>query len=317
MDSNVDFQNLCQMIHRNINKVMIGKDTVIDLLLVALAAGGHVLIEDVPGVGKTTLVSMVANSLNLSFKRIQFTPDLMPSDIVGFNLYNQKTGLFEFQKGAVMSQIVLADEINRTSPKTQSALLEVMQEGQVTVDGTTYKLPAPFMVLATQNPVEQLGTYPLPEAQLDRFMLKVNIGYPSIKEEMQILKLHMQPEIETQVSPVASVHNVLWMQNQVKKVHCAPAIRQYIAMISANTRKHPDVLLGASPRASLMLLQASQALALMQGRGHVRPEDVQYLAEFVLAHRLSLRPESKIRQIKAEDIVQDVLHNTPIPERNQ
>ena len=225
------FKQLCDKIENNINRIMIGKNAVIEELLIALAAGGHVLIEDVPGIGKTTLVSSLARSLNLSFNRIQFTPDLMPSDVTGFNLYNQKTNEFEFQPGAVMKQLILADEINRTSPKTQSALLEVMQEGQVTVDGVTYVLPQPFMVLATQNPVEHLGTYPLPEAQLDRFMLKINLGYPSLDEEVQILRLYDQDEVLDQLSPVAGVDQVLWMREQTRLVHCADSIKYYLSLI--------------------------------------------------------------------------------------
>ena len=223
------FRALCNRIEDNINRVMIGKKNVIDLLLIALTAGGHVLIEDVPGIGKTTLVSAVAKSLNLSFKRIQFTPDLMPSDVTGFNLFNQKTGNFEFQPGAVMSQIVLADEINRTSPKTQSALLEVMQENQVTVDGVSYQVPEPFIVLATQNPVDHVGTYPLPEAQLDRFMLKIDLGYPSVAEEVEILQLYSNDSEVPDLQAIADSDDVMWMRNQSQMVHCAKSVMRYIS----------------------------------------------------------------------------------------
>lgn len=309
------FKQLCDKIENNINRIMIGKNAVIEELLIALAAGGHVLIEDVPGIGKTTLVSSLARSLNLSFNRIQFTPDLMPSDVTGFNLYNQKTNEFEFQPGAVMKQLILADEINRTSPKTQSALLEVMQEGQVTVDGVTYVLPQPFMVLATQNPVEHLGTYPLPEAQLDRFMLKINLGYPSLDEEVQILRLYDQDEVLDQLSPVAGVDQVLWMREQTRLVHCADSIKYYITLLTTGTRQHPDVQLGASPRASRMLMQAAKGRALLHGRDFVRPDDVQALARPVLSHRLSLKPESRLKCSTPELIIQSVLERTPVPEK--
>ncbi len=308
------FKQLCEQIEASINRVMIGKGHVIEELLIAIAAGGHVLIEDVPGIGKTTLVSSLAKSLNLSFKRIQFTPDLMPSDITGFNLYNQKSNEFEFQPGAVMSQIVLADEINRTSPKTQSALLEVMQESQVTVDGVTYLLPQPFMVLATQNPVEQVGTYPLPEAQLDRFMLKINLGYPTIDEEVMILHLYDQEDPLENVSPVAGANEVLWMRDQARLVHCSDSVKFYIASVTAATRRHPDVKIGASPRASRMLMQASKARALIRGRNYVRPDDVQIMANSVLSHRISMRPESRLKQVTAGDVVRDVIDRTQVPE---
>lgn len=308
------FKQICDQITYNINQVMIGKNGVIELLLIAIAAGGHVLIEDVPGIGKTTLVSSLAKALNLSFHRIQFTPDLMPSDVTGFNLFNQKSGEFEFQPGAVMSQLVLADEINRTSPKTQSALLEVMQEAQVTVDGVTYPMPQPFMVLATQNPVEHIGTYPLPEAQLDRFMLKINLGYPTQEEEVQILRLYDDAAPLDRLQPVAGVKEVLWMRDQARMVHCADGIKYYIAKLTSATRQHPDVELGASPRASKMLMEAAKARALLHGREFVRPDDVQFMAPFVLSHRLYLRPESRLKNLAPELVVQQVLERTPTPE---
>lgn len=308
------FQQISEQIARNIHRIMIGKSQVIEFLLIAIAAGGHVLIEDVPGIGKTTLVSALAKSLNLSFKRIQFTPDLMPSDVTGFNLFNQKTNSFEFQAGAVMSQLVLADEINRTSPKTQSALLEVMQEGQVTVDGVSYVLPQPFMVLATQNPIEQLGTYPLPEAQLDRFMLKIRLGYPTVEEEIKILKLYDKDNPLESLQSVVSAEQVLWMREQARLVHCADAVKRYIAHITAATRQHPDIRLGASPRASKMLMQAAKGLALLHGRDYVRPDDVQRMAIAVLAHRVSMTAESRLRQVTAELAIAQVLERTRIPE---
>lgn len=310
-----NFRELCARIEQNVNRVMIGKANVIESLLIALAAGGHVLIEDVPGIGKTTLVSALAKSLNLSFKRIQFTPDLMPSDIMGFNLYNQKTGTFEFQPGSVMSQIVLADEINRTSPKTQSALLEVMQENQVTVDGVSYKMPEPFIVLATQNPVDHVGTYPLPEAQMDRFMLKINLGYPTVEEEIKILELYSDSIEIPEINAVAGSNDVLWMREQAAKVHCAASIKKYISEITSATRRHPDIKLGASPRASRMLMQAAKSRALIKGRDYVRPDDVQALAVSVLAHRVTLTPESRLKRISSEDAIYSVIKQVPVPER--
>ncbi len=307
-------QKLVKLIENNIQQVIIGKDEVIRLLMIALTAGGHVLLEDVPGIGKTTLVSALAKSLALSFKRIQFTPDIMPSDVTGFNLYNPKTAEFEFQAGAVMSQIFLADEINRTSPKTQSALLEVMQENQVTVDGVTYPVPKPFMCLATQNPVEQVGTYPLPEAQLDRFMLKITMGYPSISEEIEILSRYETEDPIQGLKAVASAENLLWLQLQSKKVYVSDAVKRYLALLASATREHPDLLLGVSPRASKMLMEASRARALLDGRDFVTPDDVQYLINAVMVHRLLLKPESKLRQITLEACLADIVQNVKVPE---
>ncbi|MGB4610560.1 MAG: AAA family ATPase [Saccharofermentanales bacterium] len=309
------FKELCNIIEQNINRVMIGKENVIESLLIALTAGGHVLIEDVPGIGKTTLVSALAKSLNLTFKRIQFTPDLMPSDVTGFSLYNQKTGEFEFQPGAVMSQMVLADEINRTSPKTQSALLEVMQENQVTVDGITYDIPQPFIVLATQNPVDHVGTYPLPEAQLDRFMLKIDLGYPTIEQEVAILNLYSSDQPLQKLQKVADSNDVLWMREQALHVHCAVSVKRYIAELTAATRRHPDISLGASPRASNMLMQAAKSRALIKGRDYVRPDDVQALVIPVLSHRITLTPESRLKRITNDDVIYSVLKQVPVPER--
>ncbi len=309
------FKQLCNRIEQNINRIMIGKSEVIEYLLIALAAGGHVLIEDVPGIGKTTLVSALAKTLDLSFKRIQFTPDLMPSDVTGFSLYNQKTMEFEFQPGAVMAQLILADEINRTSPKTQSALLEVMQEQQVTVDGITYPLPQPFLVMATQNPVEHLGTYPLPEAQLDRFMLKINLGYPTVDEEVRIMHLYREANPLAYLQAVAEAKDILWMREQARLVHCADAVKRYIAMLTSATRQLPAVELGASPRASMMLMQAAKGRALLQGRDYVRPDDVQALAVATLAHRITLSPESKLKRVSEENCIYQVLERVPVPER--
>ena len=305
---------LCGAIEQNISRVIVGKGSVIHLLMIALAAQGHVLLEDVPGIGKTTIVSALARSLNLSFRRIQFTPDVMPSDITGYNMYNQKTGEFEFQAGSIMSQLILADEINRTSPKTQSSLLEAMQEQQVTVDGVSYVLPKPFMVLATQNPIEQVGTYALPEAQLDRFMLKVSFGYPDLAEEMQILSRFSEKDPLQDLQPVASANDVLWLVNQARHVFVSEPIKRYIALIAQATRESRDLLVGMSPRASLMLLQAAKANALLSGRDYVIPDDVQFLLRPALAHRLLLQPESKLKQRTAESVLTGILHATKVPE---
>ena len=254
-------QEFLEKIIENVEKVIVGKRDVIELTIIALICNGHVLIEDVPGVGKTSLVSALAKSLNASFKRIQFTPDVLPSDITGFSIYNQKTGEFEFKPGAIMSQIILADEINRTSPKTQASLLEVMEENQVTVDGVTYPLPKPFMVLATQNPVEYLGTYPLPEAELDRFFMKFSIGYPTNYEEERILKNFQKENPLEELRTVADYNEILEIQRQVKEVYVDPLIISYIVNIVNETRRHPDLILGASPRGSLSLFKAAQGWA--------------------------------------------------------
>lgn len=302
-----NFQNLTNDIKQSINQVIVGKSEAIDQLIIALSSAGHILIEDVPGVGKTTLVSALARSLDLSFKRIQFTPDLMPSDITGFNMYNPKLGEFVFQQGSIMSQLVLADEINRTSPKTQSALLEVMQENQISVDGVTIPLPQPFMVLATQNPIEHVGTYPLPEAQLDRFMLKIHLDYPSYEEELSILNIDDANEKLNLIKPVASIDDVLWMRQQVSQVYAADPIKKYIIDIANATRNHPDLLIGASPRAAQALLKASKAHALIKGRGYVIPEDVMKMSGPVLSHRLSLRAEKRYQSNSIQRIISDLL----------
>lgn len=306
------FYNLTQTIKQSVNKVIVGKSEAIDQLLIALSSGGHILIEDVPGIGKTTLVSALSRSLDLSFKRIQFTPDLMPSDITGFNFYNPKQGEFIFQPGLVMSQLVLADEINRTSPKTQSALLEVMQEHQVSVDGTTYKVPQPFMVLATQNPIEHVGTYPLPEAQLDRFMLKIKLDYPTHQEEMAILDIENAQEKLTTIEPVASSKEVVWMQEQVKLVYAANPIKTYIVDIVGATRHHNDLLVGASPRAAQALLKASKAHALLKGRDYVIPDDVMRMAIPVLVHRLSIKAEKRYQRNTIESIISQIIQSIPV-----
>lgn len=304
---------LLDRIRDNVKKVIVGKDDIIDLLLISLLCSGHVLIEDIPGMGKTTLVSALAASLGCSFRRIQFTPDVLPSDITGFVMFNVKTGEQELHTGSIMHQIILADEINRTSPKTQSALLEVMQENQVTIDGTTYPAPRPFMVLATENPIEMAGTYPLPEAQLDRFLMCVSMGYPSHGDEIQILRAHRSEQVSQSISPVASAQDVLAMQKELETVLCAPAIYEYIISIVEATRTTPDIRVGVSPRGSIALMQASKGCALLSGRTYVLPDDVQRMAFPVLAHRLILRTRAGLQRRTPQSIISDILRTMPVP----
>lgn len=298
----------------NISKVIIGKEEAVEFALIALLCNGHVLIEDVPGVGKTTLASALAKSLACSFRRIQFTPDLMPSDVTGFTLVNFKTGEMEFKEGAVMSQVVLADEINRTSPKTQSALLEVMEEQQVTVDGVTHPLPKPFIVLATQNPGEFVGTYPLPEAQMDRFFLRISIGYPTIEQEMDVLERYsgvVKPMAT--IEPVCTAQDILALQEMVKRVYCSPEVRMYVATLVAATRQEPALALGASTRAAIALIHGAQACALLAGRDYIIPEDVQHMALPVLSHRLVLSAESRMKGVTAQSVVMKVIKSVAVP----
>lgn len=306
-----------RMVHalqQNISKVIVGKEEAIEYALIALLCKGHVLIEDVPGVGKTTLASALAKSLDCTFKRIQFTPDLMPSDVTGFTLVNFKTGEMEFKEGAVMSQIVLADEINRTSPKTQASLLEVMEEQQVTVDGVTHPLPKPFIVLATQNPGEFVGTYPLPEAQMDRFFLRISIGYPTIEQEMDVLDRYsgaVKPM--TTLEPVCSAQDVVELQDMVTQIYCSPEVRSYVATLAAATRQDPALQLGASTRAAIALIHGAQACALLDGRDFILPEDVQHMALPVLAHRMMLNPEARMKGVTAEQVLMRILQNVAVP----
>ncbi|EIJ79830.1 ATPase associated with various cellular activities AAA_3 [Bacillus methanolicus PB1] len=302
-----------ERILQNIEKVMIGKRKVAELCLVALLAEGHVLLEDVPGVGKTMMVRALAKSVNANFKRIQFTPDLLPSDVTGVSIYNPKELEFEFRPGPIMGNIILADEINRTSPKTQSALLEGMEEGSVTVDGVTRMLEKPFFVMATQNPIEYEGTYPLPEAQLDRFLLKMKMGYPEIDEEMEVLnRAEKIPPIED-LQPVISLEELRELQNQIKNVYVDQTIKRYIVDIANGTRLHSSVYLGASPRGSIALMKAAQSYAFMYGRDYVIPDDIQYLAPYVFAHRIILKSEAKFEGILAEEIVNRVMARVPVP----
>ncbi len=306
---------LCQMIEENISRVIVGKEDAIRKLMIALSAGGHILLEDVPGIGKTTLVSALAKSLDLDFNRIQFTPDVMPSDVTGYNMYNPAAASFEFHPGVIMTQLLLADEINRTSPKTQSALLEAMQENQVTVDGKTYALMQPFMVLATQNPIEQVGTYTLPEAQLDRFMLKVTLGYPDLNEEMAILRRYSEDSPLEDLEPVASGNDIIWLKDQVRYVYVSEAIKRYISILSAKTRENSELELGISPRASLMLMQVAKAEALFSGRDYVLPDDVQRMLLPCWSHRLIVKPEGRLKQQEPETILGQIMREVRVPER--
>ncbi|MCL2603519.1 MAG: MoxR family ATPase [Defluviitaleaceae bacterium] len=287
----------------NVEKVIVGKRYAVSLVMATLACRGHVLIEDVPGVGKTSLVAALAKSVNGSFKRIQFTPDIMPSDITGYSAFSPKTGEFEYRAGAVMSQFVLADEINRTSPKTQSSLLEVMEENTVTVDGETYAVPAPFIVLATQNPVEYLGTYALPEAQLDRFFMKITLGYPDDKEESKMLDRFRGRSPLAELEPVAEGEDIVAIQGLVEQIHADDAINQFVVSIARYTRQQEDVALGASPRASLCLYKAAQAWALYNGRDYVIPDDVIQMAPHILEHRILMKQEAAVKKVRVQDII--------------
>ncbi len=291
----------------NVEQVIVGKRRAIELTLTALSCKGHVLIEDVPGVGKTSMVSALAKSVNGSFKRIQFTPDIMPSDITGFSAFSPKTGEFEYRPGAVMSQFILADEINRTSPKTQSSLLEVMEENQVTVDGRTYPVPSPFIVMATQNPVEYLGTYPLPEAQLDRFFMKISLGYPTAAEESKMLNRFRESSPLSALRPVAEGEDIIAVQKAAEQIHVNKAINKYIVTLVQSTRVQDEVTLGASPRASLCLYKAAQAWALLNERDYVVPDDVIEMAAPVLEHRILMKQEAKLKKIQPADIIERLL----------
>ena len=288
----------------NVEKIIVGKHYEVSLVMATLASRGHVLIEDVPGVGKTSLVAALARSVNGSFKRIQFTPDIMPSDITGYSAFSPKTSEFEYRPGAVMSQFVLADEINRTSPKTQSSLLEVMEENQVTVDGNTYAVPAPFIVLATQNPVEYLGTYALPEAQLDRFFMKITLGYPDDQEECRMLDRFKGKSPMNELAPVAECEDIICIQELAELIHADREINEFIVAIARATRESPDVQLGASPRASLCLYKAAQAWALYNDRDYVIPDDVIQMAWHVLSHRILMKQEATIKKVTVDDVIE-------------
>ena len=292
---------------RNVEKIIVGKQYAVSLVIATLACRGHVLIEDVPGVGKTSLVAALARSVNGSFKRIQFTPDIMPSDITGYSAFSPKTGEFEYRPGVVMSQFVLADEINRTSPKTQSSLLEVMEENQVTVDGQTHIVPSPFMVLATQNPVDYLGTFALPEAQLDRFFMKITLGYPDELAESKMLERFKGKNPIDELNSVATGEDIIAIQELVEKIHVHDEINKFILTITRHTREHEDVMLGASPRASICLYKASQAWALFSGRDYVIPDDVVEMSRHVLSHRILLRQEASLKKVTAYHIIDNAV----------
>jgi len=304
---------VARRLRENVQKVIVGKDDVINLALVATLCEGHILLEDVPGIGKTTLARALAASLGCTFRRIQFTPDLLPSDVTGLSWFNQKVQEFEFRAGPVMSQVVLADEINRATPRTQSALLESMQERQVTVDGVTHGLPRPFLVLATQNPIELEGTFPLPEAQIDRFLLRILIGYPSEQEEGQILERFRLNDPLLELSPVTTAEEILDLQNSRRQIRVEASVRDYVVRVSRSTRTHDEIQLGASPRATMALYQASQAWAAIQGREYVLPDDVKQMAPHVLTHRLIISPQAQLRGRQPSELVADIVDSVPVP----
>lgn len=296
-----------------ISEYFVGKEEVVEDVLICLLAGGHILLEDVPGVGKTTLAKILSRSIDLSFARIQFTPDTLPSDVVGISIYNMKTGEFEYKEGAVMHQMILADEINRTSPKTQASLLEAMGEGKVSVDGVDLELPQPFMVIATQNPVEYLGTYPLPEAQMDRFMMKLSIGYPTADEEIRLAKNHIEGKTVDEVKSICSSEDILALRKTVNDVYVSDAVLKYIQEIIELTRSENRFVLGASPRAMLFVVAASRAKAFLDGRDFVKPDDVKAVSVNVLHHRLTLTPEAKIRKEDIDSILKSLVIKAKIP----
>jgi MoxR-like ATPase len=304
---------IAERILENVERVIVGKRQEVRLALIALMGRGHALIEDVPGVGKTMLARSLARSMGCSFRRIQFTPDLLPSDVVGVSIYNQKTGDFEFRPGPIAAQVVLADEINRATPKTQSALLEAMEERQVTVDGVTHALPEPFMVLATQNPIEYEGTFPLPEAELDRFLLRIHLGYPSLADEVQVLDTQQHEHPLERLEQVSSPHEIIGLQRAVKDVYVDPLVKQYIVSVVDQTRRHEHVYLGASPRGSLALYRTAQALALFEGRDFVLPDDVKALAYPALGHRIIVSPSARVKNVTAAEIIDACLARVPVP----
>ncbi len=304
---------VARRITENVNKVIVGKEEVVELALIALLCEGHVLIEDVPGIGKTTLAKSLARSLGCSFQRIQFTPDLLPSDVTGLYYFNQKAQDFEFRPGPIMAQVVLADEINRATPRTQSALLEAMQERQVTVDGHTMPLPRPFLVLATQNPIELEGTFPLPEAQIDRFLLKIGLGYPTVDEESAILLRFERDDPLSDLQPVTTPEELIAMQDKVRQVRVEDSVRRYVVQVARATREHQSIALGVSPRGTMALYRTAQARAAIRGRDFVIPDDVKTLAPYVLTHRLILDPQTRLRGRTAQEVMVEVLEQVPVP----
>ena len=302
-----------ERVKANIKQVIVGKDEVIDLVLVALLSDGHILIEDVPGIGKTMLAKSISKSIGCEFRRIQFTPDVMPSDISGINFYNQKTGEFEFRPGPIIANIVLADEINRATPRTQSALLEAMEERQLTVEGVTQQLPRPFLVLATQNPIELEGTFPLPEAQLDRFFMRIGLGYPSEEDEDEVLTRFEEGSPLDELEAVVTAEELVRLSAMVPRVYCEPSVRRYVVQLVQATRKHHSFDLGASPRGSLGLYKGSRALAAMRGRDYVLPDDVKFLAPYVLTHRAILSSQSRLRGGDAAAVIKEIIESVAVP----
>jgi MoxR-like ATPase len=308
-----EVQEFSERVIANIEKVIVGKRETIELAVIGLLCQGHLLIEDVPGVGKTVLARSLARSLGCSFSRIQFTPDMLPSDVTGVSIFNQVSREFEFRPGPIMAQIVLADEINRATPKTQAALLEAMEERQITVDGTTHMLPRPFMVLATQNPIEYEGTFPLPEAQLDRFLVRVRLGYPGPEDEVKVLERQQFQHPLDKLDQMVSADELTAMQEAVKGVYAAPGIKRYIISLARQTREHSDVYLGASPRGSLALYRTAQARAAMHGREYILPDDVKALVSPTFGHRLILGPAARLRDLDADEIVREITNSVPVP----
>ncbi|HSJ59458.1 MAG TPA: MoxR family ATPase [Anaerolineae bacterium] len=306
-------QKVASRISDNVGQVIVGKPEAVELTTVALMSEGHLLIEDVPGTGKTMLAKSVAKSLGCTFRRIQFTPDMLPSDVTGVSVFNQKTREFEFRPGPVLAQIVLTDEINRATPKTQSALLEAMEERQVTVDGVTYPMERPFLVLATQNPIEYEGTFPLPEAQLDRFMLRISLGYPDAEDEMKMLDQQQHTHPVTRIEQVVTAEELIDAQKQIREVYLDDLVKEYIVRLITSTRKHPDVYLGASPRGSIALYRTGQARAAMHGRDYVQPDDIKALAMSTLAHRLIISPAARIKNVDPRSVIREILDSVPVP----